>query len=260
MDHAPVVVVVVVACVVAAIACALRRRYPPFSLDIGMPLVARDAPLLPAVLRAMNVAAADGDVRLHVVTMESDRDDLCATVARHSAVPLICSTVPDYTIDAGRRHSLVHVAAKRNVVRERARADARGAVLFLDSDVLLNADTIDRLQRACAAADVCAAAYHPAWSFEPVVAVGSAARPRLTSAYRLPPGDGGVPIVAAGMGCTLLRGDAALRIPFAVGRDPTTGVEGEDIGYMQRANDAGLRIRALPQYHVTHLAAARTFL
>ena len=165
-------------------------------------------------------------------------------------VPVLCSTVPDYKTQD--RHSMSHIADKRNIITQRAVADSRSSVMFLDSDILVNLDTVDRLQKACESHDVCLAAYQPTWSEKPIVAVGSVAKHQLVSSYEL---DGDcAPIVAGGTGCTLLKGDA-LNIRFENYRDANTNVGGDDIGYM-RNNEAGMRICALGKYHVTHLAAA----
>ena len=227
------------------------RAAPAGRLDVGLLVIGRDEALLPRVVGALSasVAAANLDARVHVAVRRSEAR-LCRTVEDHTPLAVVCSQVDDYVIHG--RHDVEAIARKRNLILDRAIRDARGAVLFVDSDVLLREDTAGRLWGACASHDVCAAAYRPVWAAEPLVAVGEVDSFRLVSAHELP--DGCVPMAGTSMGCVLLRG-AALEVPFAYHRDERTGVHGEDVGYLRVANERGLRMCALGRYEVRHLDA-----
>ena len=234
-------------------------------IDIGLPMIGRDRKYLPSVIgnirKSLVHAGLHRSARMHVITRESERHlcdrvkELCADTA------VICSEVPDYDLRE-QRHQMSKIAQKRNAVIQRARHDGRSGVLFVDSDILVNRDTVSKLMTACDdEQDVCAAAYHPTWSADPVVAVGTPEEYALKSTYELGADSGQrcVPMVASGTGCTLFKA-GSFDTPFENMEDPRTGIHGDDIGFMINANKKGLRMCVLPAYHVTHLAASRSLI
>lgn len=226
-------------------------------LDIGMPLISRDEQFLPHVFNSLTESLANAGMiektRLHIVTKESEKQ-LCEKVKSHIDIPVICSTVPNY--EQTGRHSMSHIAEKRNIIAQTALNDSRSSVLFLDSDILVNTDTITRLLKGSEFYDITLAAYQPTWSTKPIIATGTVDDHELISSYQLEDQDDCAPILAGGTGCTLIRGEA-LKIPFENNLDVHTKTYGDDIGYMINANKANMKICALAKYHVTHLAAAK---
>lgn len=235
------------------------------AIDIGLPMISRDSKYLPSVIgniqKSLVNAGIHDSARMHVITQESDRH-LCDRVKELcTSTDVICSEVPDYDLKR-RRHQMSKIAQKRNAVVQRARDDGRSGVLFVDSDILLNRDTVRKLLAACDdGKDVCAAAYHPTWSADPVVAVGTPEEYALKSTYELGADSGQrcVPMVASGTGCTLFKA-SSFDVQFENMHDERTGIHGEDIGFMINANKKGLRMCVLPSYHVTHLAASHNLI
>ena len=132
------------------------------TLDIGMPLISRDEKFLPHVFRALHEslvhAGMTDESRVHIVTKESEAN-LCENAKRLIDVPVLCSTVPDY--EQRGRHSMSDIANKRNRITQRAVYDGKTSVLFLDSDILVNTDTVKRLMKGSETHDISLAAYQP---------------------------------------------------------------------------------------------------
>lgn len=230
------------------------------NIDIGIPMISRDLKFLPAVLgtieKALEHAKIKEKTRIHIVVKNSERFILERVVSMATKLNFIFTVGQDYD-NSGQRHNIVKIAEKRNFIVQRAKNNSRDGVLFIDSDILVNGDTITRLITACTdhGADVCAAAYHPTWAASAMIAVGTQENPVLKSVYELDSKQHCVPMLASGAGCTLLK-KSAFHIKFEDMKDKKTEVHGEDIGFMANANKAGLCMRVLTAYHVTHLAAA----
>eukprot|EP01084_Bolivina_argentea_P288058 494355_1 len=232
-----------------------------FRLDIGFPIIGRDQEYISLVMQQLIQSIEYSkleDVRIHVISKNVETY-LCNEILSYTKNIMVkCSTIPDYNNENNERHNFDMIALQRNIIIQDANKQKRDGVLFVDSDIILNSDTIHKLVEACTTQpfDVCIAAYHPRWSEEPVVAVGTDIDHKLISVYKLK-GEICHKIVGSGAGCILVT-KSAFGIPFEEKEtiSESTKVIGEDVGWMINAYKANKSICAIPKYHVTHLGAS----
>jgi len=130
-------------------------------------------------------------------------------------------------------------------------------LLFLDSDVLLGLDTLDRL--LLAGESFIGAPYMPRWSAHVVVGVtwGSIERFESISQFLVNPQfyeteKEYFEVQYVGLGCALIRKEF-FSVPFAV-TVSSGGVKGEDIGFCNNVRAHGGKLCILSRHQVEHIA------
>lgn len=238
----------------ARLAGLLARHRRRTRTIVAVPTIDRDAAFAPSCFRALRPILDDG-AELLVLTREADRRARAAWAGLHPAARI--ETVPDYPVDG--RHNHAALAAKRNRARERARERGVDALLFVDADVELKADTYPRLVDCLrGGADVAFAPYAVRWYANlPIVGIYDATTSRF-SVERVAEGPGAVCGRAAlgGLGCALIHA-RALDVPIVVRSLANPGSRaaavGEDFGFFMACAEQGKRVCYLRQIVRHHL-------
>jgi len=160
-------------------------------------------------------------------------------------------TVSDYAV--GKPPDFWKLAEKRNVVARRGRERGVDAVLFVDSDIVIDGIVAREMLSGSRYADVVVVPGRMRWNHQFTVGLMERGRFRFADLRELLDQGPFPRIVGGGMGCTLVRA-SALDVPFKPVQ--LNGVPGEDIGFFYEifANRTDLVVRCTGWPHVaTHL-------
>lgn len=196
---------------------------------ISIVTIDRDAHLIPRLYASIQHYLSKRNINLLVVCRESD-----INCQREWKIPkTVIKTVPHYEILA--RHNLDKISEQRNICMNYARKHKYDYLLFLDSDIIIQSNTLEILLEGCEkyGADICVVPYF-------IKGLGYNAIGKFTSsgmiklkeikntetAIKYKKG-------AGGMGCTLIK-KSLFHIPFKVSIIETTDnwkILSEDVGF-----------------------------
>lgn len=157
--------------------------------------------------------------------------------------------IPCYKIKE--RHNMSALVKQRNMIREYAQDSHYDNLLFLDSDIIINKDTLSRLLNT--PGDVALVPYKVKWLGYPAIGNYDSSENLIIEEVQ-PSTDQYKPCIIGGMGCTLLR-QKALSIPFEYKEIPSDlyDVVGEDIGFFLNLHEAGLKANYVTNHSILHL-------
>ena len=219
----------------------------PEQVLVGVITTDRDLQLIERVHGGMTHLSEHCTWDVLVVARETDR----GVRDRWRQLGAEVITVCDYAV--GKSPDFWKLAEMRNVITRCGRERGVDAVLFVDSDIIVDGVVTRELLTGSRYADVVVVPGRMRWNHEFTVGVMEHGRFRFADVRELS-GAGSFPrIVGGGMGCTLVRA-SALDVPF----EPVqlNGVPGEDIGFFYEifANRPELVVRCTGWPHVaTHL-------
>lgn len=221
---------------------------------VGILVTDRDAAVLDQVLQRLDVAAKwvpstlvvslrQQDIEAHAVLSAFQPQHLLGMELLEASYEALWT--PAYHTEA----VLEAICAQRNAILDYASARGYSALLFLDSDMELEADALEAMEAVPGPA--VAMAYQPRWSAHCVVGVSSDCPAGLQLLLNPQYASNVTPSVV-GMGCLLLRGSALevrAHVATSIG-----GVRGEDVGFCHALKAKGIVIHLVPGHMAHHLA------
>jgi GT2 family glycosyltransferase len=163
---------------------------------------------------------------------------------------IIIKTIKHYSITE--RHNMKKIKTKRNIIRKYALLNGYDNLIFIDSDIVINNNTITKLLNSDS--DICIIPYNIKWLGN-IVAVGILKENKYEIKIIKENKEKYRRCNIGGMGCTLLN-KKAMEIEFEVKKyshDKKNFAYGEDIGYFLNANKKGLKIKYLSGHKIKHM-------
>jgi hypothetical protein len=194
----------------------------PAHVLVGILATDRDVRLVERVHTGLTSLSNHCSWQIVVVARETDRSTRDAWGQLGAEV----LTVPDY--DVGASHDFWKIAEKRNRLCRLAQEREADALLFVDSDIVIDEVVAREMLAGAMYADVVVVPGRMRWNHQFTVGIMEQGRLRFCDVREL--GDHGAypRIVGGGMGCTLIR-LRALDVPFTPMQ--VNGVPGEDVGF-----------------------------
>jgi hypothetical protein len=180
-----------------------------------------------------------------IVCRISDKE----TIKKWSKYNVLIKAVPHYDIID--RHNFDMITLKRNIAREYAINNNYDYLFFIDSDILINKNTLEILLNANC--DICIIPYEVKWLGYTAVGIFSDKFEIKKIEYN----DNKVTYedcVIGGFGCTLLNKEAMkIEIKFNALENNKYIIYGEDIGYFMEAFNKKLNIKYVTNHKILHL-------
>jgi len=177
--------------------------------------------VIPSIDRDIHLAhevssRIQGDIL--VVTRETDVKTIDFWKSRATVI-----TVPHYEIH--RRHNLERLAEKMNIAVEYFKLSNHDTMMIVESDILLNPDTVTKHQAALKTHDVVLSYYDVPWAGKPVICSSFLGVPYMTS--KVPAG--GSTVYGSGTGACSIKRKVLERVPFTV--KDVFNIKGQDVGF-----------------------------
>ena len=153
-----------------------------------------------------------------VVTRETDAETIQFWSTRAKVI-----RVPHYDIVG--RHNLDKLANKMNIAVEYFKSTRHETMMIVESDILLNNDTIAKHQEAIKKYDVVLSYYDVPWARKPVICSSFLGIPYITS--KVP--TGGAIVYGSGTGAVTIRRKVLMKVSFSV--HDILGIKGQDVGF-----------------------------
>ena len=256
-----ILAIIMVILIVIIIIYFLRKPlYEEFINDkilISIVTIDRDAYAIEQVYDSIKHLLNSEKVDLLIVCRESDT--ICIKKWKQLYPNVIIETVPHYNIID--RHNQNALVKKRNISRNFALNNDYDYLFFIDSDIIINRDTLYKLVVGCKSpysADICLIPYDVKWLNHSAIGIVD---PKTESGFNIKKVEYSmlepekyIDCAIGGMGCTLLN-RKALTIPFEniKLKNGDKDAFGEDIGYFVNAYKNGLSVKYLKNHIVKHL-------
>ncbi|MCF2858435.1 hypothetical protein L1286_13185 [Pseudoalteromonas sp. SMS1] len=194
----------------------------PKKVLIAIPITDRDEPLIAECFNALKNAIEYVEsnevnpIEFNILIMPRTTDlaaiDNWSRLKNTSAYPIKIECVDPYEISS--RHNLAAIAMKRNLALKKALVNNDDYVLFVDSDILVNPNTIfDLLSAAYLGHDITISAYEVVWLGYPAICTiqdGKIGILDLSNKNE----NIAQPVQIVGMGCSLIS-KTCFNIPFS---------------------------------------------
>jgi hypothetical protein len=194
----------------------------PKRVLIAIPITDRDASLINECFNAIRIAVEcfhdkariSVDFRILVLVRVTDHEAIriWSTLSEHETIPIEMKQVEAYEISS--RHNLAAIANKRNLALAKAKENGDDNVLFIDSDILLNRNTIcDLLESAQLGYDIVVSAYEVVWLGYPAICIEKDGKLNVIDLSNKD-NNFARQVQIVGMGCCLI-GKSCFNIPFS---------------------------------------------
>lgn len=257
-----ILMIIFVIAILVMILLSLRSRRtndtqsPDDRILIAIPCIDRDASYIDSQYATIQHLLERNNISLLVLTRETDTKTIQKWTDHqisHQTGKIRIKLFPAYQIVE--RHNMEALVQKRNYTLEYAKAHHYDYVLFLDADILIQPDTLDKLHTFLrTTGDVVLVPYKVRWLGYPAVGVFSSGSMKI------------IPVIESeeayhqcyigGMGCTLIK-RTAFDILFENKRleDKTNYAYGEDIGFFVNLYHTNKHAYYLEGHPVTHLGS-----
>jgi hypothetical protein len=196
---------------------------PPANILVGVLAIDRDSEHIDSVHDGIKKLSSFCQWDILIVCREKDQIARRQWSERGARVV----TIPDYELETS-RHNYWRIAEKRKLVCKHGREGDYDAVLFVDSDVVVERETLADLFECSRHADIVVVPYKIRWSDGYTVGRLQGGKIELMDARELLRESKYPRIHGGSMGCTLIHA-RALDVPFYPMRLGI--VTGEDIGF-----------------------------
>jgi hypothetical protein len=215
---------------------------------IGLPCIDRDSDILELLYEKLNdgINYANEYYNIEFVfapfMRESDINCIDFWKSKNANITLM----PTYKIDG--RHNWDMLVITFNKILEKAKTDNFDGLLLIESDIIINLDTIKLLLDNINKTHLCLAYYEMKWSKYPIILTKSLF-PKLKDARDF---NKTISIYGHGVGCVLICKDVINDNKIAFKFEKLFGVIGQDIGFYKSIYDNRYKVLML-NHEVKHL-------
>lgn len=217
---------------------------------ISIVTIDRDAHLIPQVYKSISHILTQDNIDCLIVCRETDTHTQSTWKSLYNNI--VIATIKHYAIE--NRHNIDMISTQRNITRHYASKHGYDYILFLDSDIIINHNTLSLMLKGCEISDICLVPYTVRWLGYPGVCTNNNHYELLQIEYD----DMGVSYescVAGGMGCTLIPSRVFNTTSFqniTVHIDGRT-IMGEDIGFFQNILINGYTVAYVKNHKIKHI-------
>lgn len=218
-------------------------------LLISIVTIDRDAYAIPLVYESIRKELEKFDFL--IVCRKTDTN--CIKIWKDLCPAVIIKTVPYYEIK--KRHNVENICKKRNICLDYAKNNGYDYLLFIDSDIIINENTLELLLQGCEKynADVCSVPYHVKWLG--YTSIGVQKNDKFDFIKVLKDSDNIIYLKGGGgTGCTLIK-STVFHIPFSIAKIKIRSVfvVGEDIGFFINLVKNNFLLLYIKNHEIRHL-------
>jgi hypothetical protein len=215
---------------------------------IGLPCIDRDSDLLELLYEKLNIsinyAIKYYNIEFILAPFMRKTDENCIDFWKSKNADI--TLMPTYKIYG--RHNWDMLVTTFNKILEKARTDNFDGLLLIESDIIINIDTIKLLLDNINKTHLCLAYYEMKWSKYPIILTKSLF-PKLKDARDF---NKNIEIYGHGVGCLLICKDVINDKKIEFKFDDLFGVMGQDIGFYKSIYDNRYKVLML-NHEVKHL-------
>ncbi len=232
-----------------------NTKYNGIKILIGTPIIDRDHTKIDTLLNSINHLLNNRNMycKLMLVTRISDKN-VIRKIKSHQKSNIILKIIDHYPIV--KHHNMKKIAYKRQLIIDYAKNNNFNYVFFIDSDIVINKNTLKLLLDANA--DVCYCPSVLRWHNLPIIGLKDNKGEYIADATEFKHKKY-IDIIGGGMGCTLIK-NTTFDIKFKVLKceifhrkeNKKYTVIGEDIGFFDECRKNKKIMRALLNHKIRH--------